>query len=298
MIVYLDQNKWIELAKIYHGKLSPPGDVAFLKEIKASIECGYKYPLSAIHYMEFSRISNVERRKRLGEVMWKYSKGITLASTKAITIKEIETSLKQFFPNIKPRPFSLICSGIEHTFGESLGKTLPDWLNSFIDEAMLKGHDVFNIEPISHFSTKYRENFRYHLESLHQTKAKLDKSKWENWLYAMAITDIRNPLAIVMKDNDLDKDVFENFSVDQLNKFVDAMPSRSLDLHLHRQVLKNPNYKPKISDLEDWSGLGVAACYCDIVVCEKHFASMLKRDEFKTHARVVTNLYEIFENVA
>lgn len=298
MIVYLDQNKWIELAKIYHGKLSSPEDAAYLKEIKASIECGYKYPLSAIHYMEFSRISNVGRRKRLGEVMWKYSKGKTLASTEEITIKEIETSLKQFFPNIKPRPLSLIGNGIEHAFGESLGKTLPDWINSTIDEAILKGYDGFNIEPISHSSTKHRESFRSHLDSLHQTKAKLDKSKWENWLYAMAIKDIRNPLAMVMKANDIDKDAFENFSVDQFNKFVDAMPSRSLDLHLHRQVLKNPNYKPKISDLEDWSGLGIAACYCDIVVCEKHFASMLKRDKFKTHARVVTSLYEIFDNVA
>lgn len=298
LIVYLDQNKWIELAKIYHGKLSSPGDTAFLKEIGASIACGYQYPLSAIHYMEFSRISNVGRRKRLGEVMWEYSKGKTLASTKEITIKEIEASLKQFFPDIKPRPLNLVGNSMEHAFGEVLGKSLPNWNNRAIDEAMLKGHDGFDIEPISHFSTKYRKNFRSHLDSLHQTKTQLDKSKWENWLYAMAITDIRNPLAMVMKSNNLDKDAFENFSVDQFNKFVDAMPSRSLDLHLHRQVLKNPNYKSKIGDLEDWSGLGIAACYCDIVVCEKHFASMLKRDKFKTNARVVTNLYEIFDNVA
>ena len=298
MIVYLDQNKWIELAKIYHGKSSSPGDTAFLTEIEASITCGYQYPLSAIHYMEFSRISNVGRRKRLGEVMWKYSKGKTLVSTREITIKEIETSLKQFFPDIKPRALNLIGNGMEYAFGESSGKTLPDWLNSSVDEAMLKGHDGLDIEPMSHFSTKHRERFRSHLDSLHQTKLQLDKRKWENWLYALAITDIRNPLAMVMKSNKIDKDAFENFNVDQVNKFVDAMPSRYLDVHLHRQVLKNPNYNPKISDLEDWSGLGIAACYCDIVVCEKHFASMLKRDKFKTNARVVTNLYEVFDNVA
>ncbi len=294
MIVYLDQNKWIELAKIYHGKSSSTGDIAFLKKIEASIACGYQYPLSAIHYMEFSRISNVGRRKRLGEVMWEYSKGNTLISTKEITIREIETSLKKFFPNIKTRSLNLIGNGMKHAFGEDLSKTLPDWLVSATDEAMLKGHDGLDIEPISYFSTKHRENFRSHLDFLHQKKSQLDKSKWENWLYAMAIMDIRNPLAMVMKSNNLDKNTFESFSVDQFNKFVDAMPSRNLDLHLHRQVLKNPNYKPKISDLEDWSGLGIAACYCDIVVCEKHFASMLKRDKFKANARVVTNLYEIF----
>lgn len=297
MIVYLDQNKWIELAKIYHGKLSSPGDSAFLKEIEASIECGYQYPLSAIHYMEFSRISNVGRRKRLGEVMWKYSKGKTLASTEEIVLKEIEDSLKQFFPVIKSRSLDIIGNGMAHAFGEDLCKTSPNWLNKAVDEAILKGHEGLNIDPISYFSKMHRENFRYHLESLHQRKSQLDKSKWENWLYALAITDVIEPLAKVMRSNNLDKDTFENFSVNQFNKFVDAMPSRRLDLHMHRQVLKNPNYKPRTSDLEDWSGLGIAACYCDVVVCEKHFASMLKRDKFKTNARVVTNLYEIFDNV-
>lgn len=297
MIVYLDQNKWIELAKIHHGKSTSSGDIAFLKEVEASITCGYQYPLSAIHFMEFSRISNVGRRKRLGEVMWKYSKGQTLASTKAITISEIETSLKQFFPNIKPSSLEVVGNGIQNAFGESMGEKLPDWLDRFIDEAMLKGHDGLDIEPISNFSTKYRENFRSHLESLHQKKAQLDSGKLENWLYAMAINDIINPLATVLKSNNIKKDKFESFSIEQFKKFVDAMPSRHLDIHLHRQVLKNSNYKSKISDLEDWSGLGVAACYCDILVCEKHFSSMLKRDGFITNARVVTNLYDIFDNV-
>ena len=298
MIVYLDQNKWIELAQIFHGKSSSQKDSGLLKEIEASIECGFKYPLSAIHYMEFARISDVERRKRLGEVMSKYSRGLTLASIRAIAIKEIEVSLKQFFQKIKLRSFNLIGNGIEHAFGQSFDKPFPDRLNRFIDEAILNGIDNFNIEPISHFSTEHREKFRAHLESLHQTKTKLDKSKWENWLYAMTITDILKPLYFVMKNNGIDKDAFENFSADQYKKFVDAMPSRHLDVHLYRQVLKDSNYKPKISDLEDWAGLGIAACYCDVVVCEKHFASMLKRDKFKTHARVVTSLSEIFPNVA
>lgn len=217
MIVYLDQNKWIELAKIHHGKSSSSGDTSFLKEIEASIECGYQYPLSAIHYMEFSRISNVGRRKRLGEVMWKYSKGKTLVSTREIVLNEIETSLKQFFPEINPRLINLVGNGMKYAFGENLSKYPLDLFSRVIDETMLKGHEGLDIEPISHFSTKYRENFRSHLESIHQTKEQLDKSKWENWLYAMAITDIIEPLSIVMKSNNIDKDAFENFRVDQYN---------------------------------------------------------------------------------
>ena len=78
---------------------------------------------------------------------------------------------------------------------------------------------------------------------------------------------------------------------------MDAIPTRKLDIHLHRQVLKNDHYKPKESDLEDWAGLGAAACYADAVVCEKHFASLLARDGFTHHARIETNLSETFKSL-
>jgi len=74
-----------------------------------------------------------------------------------------------------------------------------------------------------------------------------------------------------------------------------AMPTRILDVHLHRQVLKNDQYRPKKSDLEDWGGIGVASCYCDVVVCEKHFANMLSRNNYKPTARVVTRLDDVIE---
>jgi len=80
LIVYLDQNKWIELAKIFHGKDKSERAKSIQKEIEASLECGYIYPLSEVHYMEFARIRNNERRSRLGKVMWEYSKGQTLGN--------------------------------------------------------------------------------------------------------------------------------------------------------------------------------------------------------------------------
>jgi hypothetical protein len=34
----------------------------------------------------------------------------------------------------------------------------------------------------------------------------------------------------------------------------------------------------------------VASCYCDVLVCEKHMANMLRRNGFVTKARVEINL--------
>jgi hypothetical protein len=75
------------------------------------------------------------------------------------------------------------------------------------------------------------------------------------------------------------------------------MPSRKIEVHLHRQILKNPTLQPKDTDLEDWSGLGPATAHCDVVVCEKHFASLLRRDGFSPNARVITDVRKLPETL-
>ncbi|HHE0501892.1 TPA: hypothetical protein ACN36P_001805 [Vibrio parahaemolyticus] len=295
MIVYLDQNKWIQLAQIVHGKDKSPESMRVLDEIKASIECGYIYPLSAIHYQEFSRISNVGRRKRLGQVMWDFSKNHTLASTEKIVVHEIEVALSKYFPAIKISELQLIGKGMAHAFGEERHE--PILLSNYIDKSLLTGEDELGIEPIKYYDESFRKRFQEHLTQLNIKKSELPKSRWDDWLYAIVLSDISNPMTKVLFENSIDPKELGELESSGLSALVKAMPSRNIDIHLHRQVLKNSNYNSKPSDLEDWAGLGIAASYCDVVVCEKHFADMLKRDKFETKAKVVTKLSDIFATV-
>ena len=73
MVVYLDQNKWIELARVVNGLETSPAAKQLQREMAAAIDCGYVFPLSAIHIIEFSRIKDHGRRSRLGSVMWHFS---------------------------------------------------------------------------------------------------------------------------------------------------------------------------------------------------------------------------------
>ena len=77
---------------------------------------------------------------------------------------------------------------------------------------------------------------------------------------------------------------------DEFRSLVDALPSRCVDLHLHRQVLRNPTLRPKENDLEDWGAMAPAAAHCDFLVCEKHFASLVLRDGFTPRAKVLTDV--------
>lgn len=298
MIVYLDQNKWIELARIVHGKEQSKHAKAILHALTAATESGCIFPLSAMHYMETARISNADRRARLGSVMWKYSKGNVLTSYPSVVRYELEVALSKHFPSIRPSGnLTLLGRGVSHAFGEHKTSHFPPEVEEEIERSMLTGNSRLNIEPLSFRNNVHRENFFAHLGSLHKTKEELPKSKWENWLYAMALADIINPLAEVMRRHNIEKDDFENLGEAQLKAIVDGMPTRYLDLHLHRQVLRNPNYKAKITDLEDWAGVGIASCYCDVVVCEKHMADMIQRDRFSVKARIETNLVNTFQTI-
>ena len=110
----------------------------------------------------------------------------------------------------------------------------------------------------------------------------------------MSTIDILNPINDVIHKHGLPKEALDDLGEQKLKQVIDDMPSRRVDLHLHKQVLRNLSYVARPTDLEDWGSLTVASSYCDVVICEKHMADMLKRDGFRTHARIEVNLENTF----
>lgn len=292
MIVYLDQNKWIELARIINGKDKSPKAKELLNEVQAARQRDFIFPLSAIHIIEFSRIRDNARRSRLGQVMWRYSGGATTAPLKEILCKELEIAFSHKGYQVERKPLPYIGHGVAHAFGEKYDNPIEKIFSDEIDEAMFCGLD--GLPPIQGAGSEHRKNFANHLRAIHENKRDLEPSKRENWLYAISMVDIIEPLYIVMSKYNIPNSDIEAWGEQGIKEFMDSIPTRSLDIHLHRQVLKNPEYKPKHSDLEDWAGLGPAMCYADIVVCEKHFADLVQRDNYQTNARVKTSIYDIF----
>ncbi|MBQ0780906.1 MAG: hypothetical protein KBT79_08890 [Thalassolituus oleivorans] len=295
MIIYLDQNKWIELARIANGVDTSVRDEKILAEFREASENGCIFPLAATHYIEFSRIKDLGRRKRLGSFMWELSQGKTFAPYGEIVEREIEIALQGIGINIVARDADLIGVGVEFAFGRQLKSELLDYFKVLVNKSILTGNEMLSTDPIKtiNFNTQ-RKNFLNHLNELNEKKHQLEKAKWDDWLHAISTVDIIEPLYRVFCLHNLDKSIFENMEIENHRNFLMSMPTRKLDIHLHREVIKNDQYKPKPSDLEDWGGIGVASCYCDVVVCEKHFADMLQRNSYKSAARIETKLDNVF----
>lgn len=298
MIIYLDQNKWIELARIVWGKDNSNESKIFLNELKAVLKTDIvRLPLSSTHCMESVQNNNAGSRKRLGEVMWKYSKQQWLASYRDILIYELEVVLSDYFPEITINKFRLIDSGIEHGFGMTFDSKLPKSQENNFQKAILTGEKLQGRSFPSFSYLKHRESFKNFLSELHENKTKLKKSQWDSWLSSIVLKDIAEPLEHVLRTSGLTVDSMSGLDKHDFDNIVEKMPSRKLDRHLMKQVLRNPNYNSKLNDLDDWAGVGVATQYCDVVICENHIADMLRRDGFRTKARIETKIHKMFDDV-
>ena len=286
MIVYLDLNKWIQLARVLNGKEKDDGVLGF-KELGDHDRI--VAPLSAVHYMEISRISNVGRRQRLGRVMWEISKGRTLLSDREIIIHEVEVELAKIYPQVQVGNIALIGKGVEHAFGMEHGMHFSGVIEELFERSLVTGENIFEQTPARFTDTSYRQRFQTHLKELRRIiENNLPAEKWENAIYAMRLVDIREPFCSVLWKYHIGADIIERLGMGKMRQMLDNMPTSRIDIHLHKQVVRNRQYAPKETDLEDWAGLGVAAAYCDMVVCEKHFRDLISRDKFETRA-VVTN---------
>ena len=274
-----------------HGKDTSNRAKSLLRDFDVATSAGrVAVPLSSVHYIETSRISNVGRKVRLGEAMWRFSRGITLAAHPTIVRHELEVALAKHLPQVTPGTIAILGKGHAHAFDTPPLRGLLAAFAEDVERSILTGDPRLGIQPPAFHGTTHRENFRQHLSTLYQRYHDVPKELRENWLYAISTIDILSPLNDVARTHSLDRTVLDGLGEKRLKQVINDMPTRRVDMHLHREVLKNKSYVTRASDLEDWSGLTVASCYCDVVVCEKHMANMLRRNGFVTKARIEVDL--------
>jgi hypothetical protein len=239
MIIYLDQNKWIELAKMVHGKDKSAWAKQVLRDYEAASDGRLaEFPLSSFHYIETSRISNVDRKVRLGEVMWRFSRGITILGYPAVVRHELEAALAKHFSQVTVESISILGRGHSHAFCAPTLQGVLAHIKEEVERSMLVGTEVRGIKPLASQSITYRENFREHVATLHLRYNDIPKELRENWLYGLSMIDILNLINDVIHKHGLPKEALDHLGEQKLKQVIDDMPTRRVDLHLHKQVLR------------------------------------------------------------
>jgi hypothetical protein len=126
--IYLDQNKWIDLARAYYSRADGARFTATLHRLQQAIEHdGARVPVSSDNIVEIVKNGNADRRQRLAHVMATISQTRTVAPQHAITPYEIDASLSNIFPSpLQPVRPPVFGKGVQFAYGRAESSETPE----------------------------------------------------------------------------------------------------------------------------------------------------------------------------
>jgi hypothetical protein len=300
--VYLDQNKWIDLAKARAGRKEKAHLVEVLQAAHEAVRAGdASFPLSAQHYYETLHRGDRESREHLAGTMLSLSQGHAIASAQVVVPYEIEVARfkQQQLPNDLPPAVQIFGEGANHVFNTEMftyeapdefeGHPLPAELQAV---ATVIGSTVmeFGILAGSPSSEKTRLALSEHMrltgsmfacgqQELRDRVAELGRGRLEDVMTATAIADIHGPLLAVCARLGVDPGRLLAAGAEVLGPLVGAIPSRWVEREMRRLRHANPQKRWEGNDLNDVMALSIAVPYCDVVVTERQWVNFADRAE-------------------
>lgn len=303
--VYLDQNAWIQLARQNHGKGDPSADLGQVLEcIQRHAAAGTaRFPLSSSHYFETYKRGDPAARRRLGQFMASIAGPDRVSDATQLLEDELHTSLSldlHLPPPPPPQPFG---SGLPHLFAEFsydtpvLQAAIQAWGRSAVEAVveleMLSGPafqlpDYGIARPNDEVSQRH---LNFELRTQQQLRGAADKDLARWLVLAQEALDIVEPLKVFLAAHNADSAPY--LTSEGLTRTLLSLPAKGAITRMRLSAHQNPNFRWGIGDMHDLVALGTAAGYCDIVVCEKHWGSILQRHKEHLKATILTHLRDL-----
>lgn len=309
--VYLDQNQWIALARQANGLSHDPGVADALTIVEAASRSGLaSFPLSAAHYFETMKRGDPGSRQRLGSFMARISKFDTMASAPDVLSLEVRRAALSIAgkTELPPEP-RIFGRGFKHAFGQSAAEHFPtpdvvrevtkavgaDVVFELVETAMITGPD--QRLPFQGIAAPDSSAAQRQIEYERETRDKL-----KAWGHS---SDRAHRLVLVQECGDvlvLLNELVDQFGLDikglvgdreNLTAFLLSLPAKGAIIRLRMTAHENVQFRWQLGDLNDMTALGMAAAYCDVVVAENQWGSILQRHQPGLHATVVRRLRDL-----
>jgi len=309
LVIYLDQNHWISLARAYHNHPAGTPYKTVLEKVQLAAEQRKAiFPLSGAHLIETRKTTDLQRRQRLAAVMAQISMGTTISPQYRMSQWEIAASVARFFGKTAPTIPNAIGYGIPFAFGlvsrlydTKTGNAAPpspkhaNLINEIVSspiviEQFLMGSDeTQNIPAVERYAQSseafikraegFRLNVRAHGKSIHKRA------------YAGSLTlAMQSEITQILALYDLSFQDFLNLGQQKLMAFYESVPTLNVEIELIVERNENWDRKIDINDKMDITFLSVAIPYCDIVVTERFFrSSAQKRNLGGKYGTFITN---------
>jgi hypothetical protein len=290
--LYLDLNKWIDLARAYHGQ---PGGERFrtaLDTVMAGVAAGWlSVPLTSGHIIEMARHGNRERRGRLAEVLVQLSRGATLEPIYSVIRALARRSAQALFVEEPPDPQPQVHGrGIEFAFGEIA--RIDRAFGGDAERADRVRRYLDSPEGLLHYLEHTHEDLR--LAGTRSVTAKAQRFAVENdssrfrlktesletamkVYYARALIDLSAVVAEALGRVGKKPADFLALGPPGADAFFRAIPPLRVEATLHVTRDRHWDRTVAANDSEDIGGLAVAIPYCDVVVSERFWVDVARR---------------------
>jgi hypothetical protein len=309
--VYLDQNQWVALAReadgLSHNKAA--ADALILVEEAASVGHA-SFPLSAAHYFETMRRGDPVSRRRLGALMARISRFDTICSAPHVLDAEVRRAALALVGATVPAEPRVFGSGFRHAFGldssrgyfqsEEVERAArqrfgEDAFVELIETAMITGPD--RRLPFDGIAAPDDSAARNQLQLELTTRDQL--AAWGH------SSDRAHRFILVQECDDVIprlNSIIDEFRVDlmsligdreSLTSFLLGLPAKGAIIRMRMTAHENLQFRWQLGDLNDLTALGMAAAYCDVVVAENQWGSVLQRHQANLTAKIITSLADL-----
>jgi hypothetical protein len=310
--VYLDQNQWIALAREENGVSHNAAVADALTVVEEAARSRHaSFPLSAAHYFETMRRGNPGSRQRLGAFMARISKFDTMASAPDVLEAEVRRGALALVGarELPPEP-QVFGRGFRHAFGKdsSVGYFQAGEVEiaavrhlgaekvfELIETAMITGPD--QRLPFAGIAAPDDGAAKNQLQFERETRDKLvawghSSDRAHRLILVQECADVLNHLNSIINEFHVDLMSVIN-DREKLTSFLLSLAAKGAIIRLRMTAHENLQFRWQLGDLNDMTALGMAAAYCDVVVAENQWGTVLQRHQPILTAKIIRNLADL-----
>ena len=319
-VIYLDQNKWIDIAKAVLNKPNSEMYTDVKDKILKKVSDGeWIFPLSIIHHFETMSRMDDRSRQELSKVMGEISCNYSILPFMYVDKEEFINSLQKAKGlSIVDFKNEVICKDFARAVGldgkniEISGVTNPQQLEMIKEAAtkIMENSNMFfefmKLQSDSQFVTQLSNDNDVYIKEYEKLRAlyilKPKQHRYAIYIYNNYMdrfkTDLEKFLleaknSGISKEEVLPKNTFEN--KEKTIEFLESIPSFAVMMRLSYDIINNTTRNFDKNDYKDISFLATAVPYCDVVITEKLWVSLIKSNKLdqKHNTFVTSNLNDL-----
>ena len=302
--VYLDQNKWVDLARATTGHPRGERFADALAMCRSGVASGaVSFPLDMYRYWETGKRGDDRSRNDVADVMRELSRQHTMAVPFGVLDQELDLALQRRFGRPEhPRQQQVFGAGMRHISEGRMdwpeldlsalpdgGASVPAGLRvqlknavaEFIEEEVLRaGPDTFRAVGFDQAASDHGQRFVDFENLVAVTIAHhgLTGDAIDQAVRGTDFGDIRPAVIDALERIGMTYDQFMGaMTPADLMSFIDDLPTRYVTNVMRSAKHRQTQQKWEPNDFIDIVALPVAAVYCDVVVTEKQWAHRLRQ---------------------